>query len=90
MNKIYCNSGWTPLLKAVWARKEKMVQLLIEKGANVTQELRAGQHWSPLYLGLQNPSRQTRRAFAILQFFYSLKKLNNGMSFILSSGCWWS
>lgn len=39
-------SGWTPLLKAIWARKEKLVDLLIQNGADVNHELRSGQRWS--------------------------------------------
>lgn len=43
--------GWTPLLKAVWARHISLVNLLVQNGADVNHQLRSGQGWSPLYIG---------------------------------------
>lgn len=48
--KFYQLVGWTPLLKAIWARKEKLVDLLIRNGADVNQEIKSGQGWFGLYI----------------------------------------
>lgn len=52
MEWTYFCLGWTPLMRAVWQRKEKLVQLLLENGAHVNHELRSGQRWSALYIGM--------------------------------------
>lgn len=42
------------MLRAIWARKDRLVELLIENGADVNKELRIGQRWSPLYVAAES------------------------------------
>lgn len=51
---FYQYAGWTPLLKAIWARKEKLVELLLQNGADVNHELKSGQGWFGLYISAES------------------------------------
>lgn len=56
------SSGWTPLLKAVWRRRDKMVDFLIRNGADVNCKLRSGQRWFPLYLAAESGETLSARS----------------------------
>ena len=72
------SDGWTPLYMASWNGHADVVQLLLEKGVDVSIEDRNG--WSALQLAALNGQEAVEKLFVIhgspeIEDLYGLQKL---------------